>query len=286
MIPESVITMPGITDHDPGIGDHVKSESVITIVRNTHHVQEEAIGKLEDGGLVDCCHLLALQSPRGIEGITHDPVRGALGDDAKTLDDARYDNVFEPTVESFRILAYDDQIHAFVARLVAGQALGWSEVREQIQPASHLDVYRTVTGANWSCNRTLERKPRVHHCIESGLRQRSSKTIDQIPTGLEFLPINGNPSRVDDPPGCRCDFRPNSVSWNQDHSVRQPSYSSSELIHDASVSNQGLPSMYRCGTRMQPSMMRRAVRCVVTLSATHSPWRWATLAPISIMPAG
>ena len=35
MIPESVITMPGITDHDPGIGDHVKSESVITIVRNT-----------------------------------------------------------------------------------------------------------------------------------------------------------------------------------------------------------------------------------------------------------
>ena len=37
MIPESVITMPGITDHDPGIGDHVKSESVITIVRNTHY---------------------------------------------------------------------------------------------------------------------------------------------------------------------------------------------------------------------------------------------------------
>ena len=36
MIPESVITMPGIADHDPGIGDHVKSESVITIVRNTH----------------------------------------------------------------------------------------------------------------------------------------------------------------------------------------------------------------------------------------------------------
>ena len=35
MIPESVITMPGIADHDPGIGDHVKSESVITIVRNT-----------------------------------------------------------------------------------------------------------------------------------------------------------------------------------------------------------------------------------------------------------
>ena len=38
MIPESVITMPGITDHDPGIGDHVKSESLITIVRNTHGV--------------------------------------------------------------------------------------------------------------------------------------------------------------------------------------------------------------------------------------------------------
>ena len=40
MIPESVITMPGITDHDPGIGDHVKSESVITIVRNTHYCRK------------------------------------------------------------------------------------------------------------------------------------------------------------------------------------------------------------------------------------------------------
>ena len=42
MIPESVITMPGITDHDPGIGDHVKSESVITIVRNTQ-IMKQAI---------------------------------------------------------------------------------------------------------------------------------------------------------------------------------------------------------------------------------------------------
>ena len=40
MIPESVITMPGITDHDPGIGDHVKSESVITIVRNTQERED------------------------------------------------------------------------------------------------------------------------------------------------------------------------------------------------------------------------------------------------------
>ena len=49
MIPESVITMPGITDHDPGIGDHVKSESVITIVRNTHvfsRFQQSAAGIL------------------------------------------------------------------------------------------------------------------------------------------------------------------------------------------------------------------------------------------------
>ena len=44
MIPESVITMPGITDHDPGIGDHVKSESVITIVRNTQTRQARQRG--------------------------------------------------------------------------------------------------------------------------------------------------------------------------------------------------------------------------------------------------
>ena len=47
MIPESVITMPGITDHDPGIGDHVKSESVITIVRNTHQAHEDRIRQIK-----------------------------------------------------------------------------------------------------------------------------------------------------------------------------------------------------------------------------------------------
>ncbi len=48
MIPESVITMPGITDHDPGIGDHVKSESVITIVRNTHLRERREIDDVID----------------------------------------------------------------------------------------------------------------------------------------------------------------------------------------------------------------------------------------------
>ena len=50
MIPESVITMPGITDHDPGIGDHVKSESVITIVRNTQ-LNEQLIEGVGQGSV-------------------------------------------------------------------------------------------------------------------------------------------------------------------------------------------------------------------------------------------
>ena len=51
MIPESVITMPGITDHDPGIGDHVKSESVITIVRNTQPQPLDMIVTMFDTGM-------------------------------------------------------------------------------------------------------------------------------------------------------------------------------------------------------------------------------------------
>jgi len=34
-IPETLITITGIRDQDPGIGDHVRPESVITMVRNT-----------------------------------------------------------------------------------------------------------------------------------------------------------------------------------------------------------------------------------------------------------
>jgi len=34
-IPESMITIAGIRDQDPGIGDHVRPESVITMLRNT-----------------------------------------------------------------------------------------------------------------------------------------------------------------------------------------------------------------------------------------------------------
>lgn len=35
-IPESVITIPGMGDRNPGIGDHLRPESVITMLRNTH----------------------------------------------------------------------------------------------------------------------------------------------------------------------------------------------------------------------------------------------------------
>ena len=57
-------------------------------------------------------------------------------------------------------------------------------------------------------------------------------------------------------------------------------------VHTRTVPNQGLPSMARCGTSIQPSMMRRAVRCVVTLSTAQSEPRRCTFAPTSIMPAG
>src|SRR5215471_16061467 len=57
-------------------------------------------------------------------------------------------------------------------------------------------------------------------------------------------------------------------------------------VHRPTVLNQGLPSMARCGTNIQPSMMRRAVRCVVTLSTSQSaPCRY-TFAPTSMTPAG
>ena len=48
----------------------------------------------------------------------------------------------------------------------------------------------------------------------------------------------------------------------------------------------GFAFQARCGTNIQPSMMRRAVRCVVTLTTSQSAPRRCTCAPTSIMPAG
>src|SRR5262249_18057940 len=82
------------------------------------------------------------------------------------------------------------------------------------------------------------------------------------------------------------DAQGNLLAWLQPATDEMRLDEFARQVHRPTVLNQGLPSIARCGINIQPSIMRRAVRCVVTLATSQSAPRRCTLAPTSMTPAG
>src|ERR1041385_7406249 len=77
--------------------------------------QEQAIGELHDVGLVDAVHAPALVLPCVFESKAGDTRRSDLGDDLQALDDARNHLMLDARIQTFGILADDDEVHIGIA---------------------------------------------------------------------------------------------------------------------------------------------------------------------------
>ena len=101
-----------------------------------------------------------------------DAARGAVGDDLQALDDARHDFVFEAAVEVFGILADDDEVNVFVARLDALERFNRPQVGIQIERFSEPHVGADEACADGSHNRPFERDLGAFDRFKEVLRQR------------------------------------------------------------------------------------------------------------------
>jgi hypothetical protein len=118
--------------------------------------QEETVGHLHDGGLVDSADLLPANVAGVLEGVSQDALRGLAGDKLDALHDAVNHDVLNARVLSLSVLADEDRVDIVVGCLVTGDRSAGTDVGEEVEGPAEGEVEGDVTLANRRCEGALE----------------------------------------------------------------------------------------------------------------------------------
>ena len=116
-------------------------------------VEEETIGHLHDGGLVDNANLLAVDGAGLLEGVAEDTLGSLAGDELDGLDDTIDDDVLNARVLALGVLTDEDGVNTIVGGLEAGDGAARTEVGEKVEGPAEGQVKGNVTLANGSLDR-------------------------------------------------------------------------------------------------------------------------------------
>lgn len=111
-------------------------------------VQEETVGHLHDGGLVDNADLLLVDGLRVLEGETEDTLGSLLGNELDALDDAVNDDVLNAGIFTLGVLTDENGVDVVVGGLVASNGLAGTQVGEKVESTTESQVQGNVTLAN------------------------------------------------------------------------------------------------------------------------------------------
>lgn len=114
----------------------------------TGRVEEEAVGELHDGGLVDDADLVAADLLGVLEGEAEDALRGGARDELDGLHYAVDDLVLDARVLALGVLADEHRLDVVVGRLVAGDGEAGAEVGEEVEGAAEGEVEGDVALAD------------------------------------------------------------------------------------------------------------------------------------------
>lgn len=144
-------------------------------------VQEETIGHLHDGGLVDSADLVLANLLGVLEGVTEDTLGSLAGNELDGLDDTIDNDVLDARVFSLGVLTDENSVDTVVGGLVALDGLARTDVGEEVEGTTESQVERDVTLANgglergvlaWSaCKVELVRVARVDEKTEGSWRR-------------------------------------------------------------------------------------------------------------------
>lgn len=133
-----------------GVGDHLEARVVeeLGVELNVGEVlgdlagdvEEETVGHLHDGGLVDDADLLAADRLGVLEGVTEDALAGLAGDELDALDDAVNNDVLDARVLALGVLADEDSVNTVVGGLVASNGAAGAQVGEEVESATESQV--------------------------------------------------------------------------------------------------------------------------------------------------
>ena len=104
--------------------------------------QEQPVTQLHDVGLVDNCHLLAMELGRIVEGELGNAIGLGGGDHLEALHHPGHRLVLEAGVLALSLLADDDQVHVDVLGLDPGYARHLHHAGVQVQTLPHPHIER------------------------------------------------------------------------------------------------------------------------------------------------
>jgi hypothetical protein len=115
--------------------------------------EEETIGHLHDGGLVDGANLVAANLLGVLEGKAQDALRSLAGDELDGLDDAVDNNVLNARVFSLGVFTDEDGVDVVVGGFVALDGLARTDVGEEVEGTTESQVEGNVTLADGGLER-------------------------------------------------------------------------------------------------------------------------------------
>lgn len=113
-------------------------------------VEEETVGHLHNGGLVNDADLGAANGLGVLEGEAENALRGLAGDELDALNDTIDNNVLDARVFTLGVLTDQDRVNAVVGGLEAGHGAAGTEVGEKVEGTAQSQVEGDVALANGS----------------------------------------------------------------------------------------------------------------------------------------
>jgi hypothetical protein len=182
------------------VGDHLQARVVEQLVVKLNvgevlgdvlaDLEEETVGHLHDGGLVDNADLLAANRLGVLEGVAQDTLAGLAGDELDALDDAVDDNVLNARVLALGVLADQDRVDVVVGGLVAGNRAAGTQVGEEVEGAAEGEVEGDVALANGGSKRTLEGNLVLVDVLDGGIGNGGLAVL-QDGGDIDSLPSDG-----------------------------------------------------------------------------------------------
>lgn len=181
-------------------------------------VEEEAVGHLHDGGLVDDADLGLADVLGVLEGEAEHALAGLAGDELDRLDDAVDDDVLDAGVLALGVLTDEDGVDVVVGGLVSLDALAGTHVGEEVEGPSEGEVERDVTLADGRGERALEGDVVALDGVD-GLVGDDGLAVLEGGGDVDRLPLDGHVGGgVDVLDGLR-DLRSNAVALDQGDGV-------------------------------------------------------------------
>lgn len=140
-------------------------------------VQEESIGHLHDGSLVNCADLKSVDVLGVLEGESQNTLTGVLSDELDALNDTVNDDVLNTRILSLGVLTDQDGVDVVVWSLVTGNRAAWADVGKEVEGTAKSKVEGNVTLSNWCLHLSIQ------VCLKGRYYTNSKRTLksDLVP---------------------------------------------------------------------------------------------------------